>query len=133
VVLVTDTLTIVVTKVVGVLSALATNCVGGSAESGVCRRALIVGSIGDGSEPVIDGYSPVQYDTVVVISGLGNAKVISVLPYAITLVTASPLEDDLKLSHPGLVTEPVHVGLDVVVRFQPGEGIVGTRDAVVGD
>lgn len=50
------------------------------------------------------------------------------LLYAKIRVTTSSRED-CKLSHPGLVTKPVQIVLDVVVRFHPGEDIVDTRDA----
>lgn len=61
----------------------------GRAESGVCRSVLVVRAMlwrSDGNGPVTVGYTPVQYDTVVEISGDGNTKLIAVSPYAITFV-----------------------------------------------
>lgn len=61
----------------------------GRADSGVCRSDLVVGrmvSRSDGNGPVTVGYTPVQYDTVVVISGEGKTKLMAVSPYEMTLV-----------------------------------------------
>jgi hypothetical protein len=61
----------------------------GSVETGVCRTDLVVGGMvarSDAIGPVTVGYVPVQYDTDVVISGVGKTKLISVPPYAMILV-----------------------------------------------
>jgi hypothetical protein len=61
----------------------------GSVEIGVNVVDLVVGEMvsrSDGRGPVTVGYCPVQYDTVVVMSGVGKTKLILVSPYAMTLV-----------------------------------------------
>ena len=55
----------------------------GRAESGVCVVDLVVGKTvcrSDGNGPVTVGYTPVQYDTVVVMSGVGKTKLNAMPP-----------------------------------------------------
>jgi hypothetical protein len=61
----------------------------GSAEIGVCVVDRVVGTTfwrSDGIGPVTVGYTPVQYETVVVMSGVGKTKLTAMSPYDITLV-----------------------------------------------
>jgi hypothetical protein len=87
----------------------------GRAESGVCRSVRIVNGMvcrSDGNGPVTVGYTPVQYDTVVVTLGDGKTKLTAVSPNDITFVTARTR--------------------DGKVWFKPeGEGEVTTGDVVV--
>jgi hypothetical protein len=66
----------------------------GSAEIGVCVVDLVVGTIAarsesEGGGPVTVGCMPVQYDTVVLMVGVGKTKLIAVPAYEIILVVAS--------------------------------------------
>ena len=64
----------------------------GSAESGVCVVDLVVGTTvcrSEGRGPVAVGYTPVQYDTVVVISGVGKTNLNAMSPYDMTAVVRS--------------------------------------------
>ena len=68
----------------------------------------------DGSGPVTVGYSPVQYDIVVVMLGDGKTKLTAASPNEITLVTARKRDED--------------------VAFMPeGEGGVTTGEVLVVD
>lgn len=89
----------------------------GRAESGVCRSVRVVNGMvckSDGSGPVTVGYSPVQYDIVVVMLGDGKTKLTAASPNEITLVTARKRDED--------------------VAFMPeGEGGVTTGEVLVVD
>jgi hypothetical protein len=89
----------------------------GRAESGVCRSVRVVNDMvckSDGSGPVTVGYSPVQYDIVVVMLGDGKTKLTAASPNEITLVTARKRDED--------------------VAFRPeGEGGVTTGEIFVVD
>ena len=89
----------------------------GRAESGVCRSVRVVNGMvckSDGSGPVTVGYSPVQYDIVVVMLGDGKTKLTAASPNEITLVTARKRDED--------------------VAFMPeGEGGVTTGEVLVDD
>jgi hypothetical protein len=70
----------------------------GKAESGVCRSVRVVNGMvckSDGSGPVTVGYSPVQYDIVVVMLGDGKTKLTAASPNEITLVTARKSDRDV--------------------------------------
>jgi hypothetical protein len=87
----------------------------GRAESGVCVVDLVVGTTvcrSDGGGPVTVGYTPVQYDTVVVISGLGKTKLTAMPPYDMTRVVRSRASAN---------EEPLPVGV----------GRVGAREFVI--
>jgi hypothetical protein len=65
----------------------------GSPETGVCRKLRVVNGTSVQSGPVTDGYVPVQYERVVVISGFGKTRLNSASAYASTLVTiAAPVD-----------------------------------------
>jgi hypothetical protein len=89
----------------------------GTAESGVCRSVRVVNDMvckSDGSGPVTVGYSPVQYDIVVVMLGDGKTKLTAASPNEITLVTARKRDKD--------------------VAFRPeGEGGVTTGEVLIVD
>lgn len=89
----------------------------GRAESGVCRSVRVVNDMvskSDGSGPVTVGYSPVQYDIVVVMLGDGKTKLTAASPKEITFVTARKRDED--------------------VAFRPeGEGGVTTGKVLVVD
>jgi hypothetical protein len=70
----------------------------GKAESAVCRSVRVVNGMvckSDGSGPVTVGYSPVQYDIVVVMLGDGKTKLTAASPNEITLVTARKSDRDV--------------------------------------
>jgi hypothetical protein len=70
----------------------------GRAESGVCRSVRVVNGMlcsSDGNGPVTVGYTPVQYDMVVVTFGDGKTKLTAASPYDITFVTAWTKDEDV--------------------------------------
>jgi hypothetical protein len=102
----------------------------GKAESGVCRSVRVVNGMvsrSDGIGPVTVGYTPVQYDIVVVMLGEGNTKLIAVSPYDMTFVMARSRNKDvaLKLGEPDGDTTggAVVVNVDVRVLGGTAEGL----------
>jgi hypothetical protein len=96
----------------------------GRAESGVCRLVRVVnGTIcrSNGSGPVTVGYSPVQYEIVVVMLGDGKTKLTAASPNDITFVTARARDKDVsfKLEGDGDVT----IGEVVVVNVNVEVGV----------
>lgn len=107
----------------------------GSPEIGICVVDLVVGTIvarSEGIGPVTVGYMPVQYDTVVVISGVGKTKLTDVSPYDMILVVRSRTTADVTLSSVGVEVCMVIEPLTDVVEIEP-EPMIKVDDEEVED
>ncbi|KAG9190385.1 hypothetical protein G6011_08473 [Alternaria panax] len=98
----------------------------GRAESGVCRSVRVVNGMvcsSDGNGPVTVGYSPVQYEIVVVMLGEGKTKLTAASPNEIIFVTARKGDKEVWFKPGGegeVTTEEV-----LVVKVNVEVGVLG--------
>jgi hypothetical protein len=87
-----------------------------NSDRGVCLAVLVVNGRLVQSGPVMEGYVPVQYDTVVVMFGFGKTKLNSLSAYHMTFVVNAAIPG----AQSGLLGFPLHI-IGSAVPLQPLE------------